>query len=94
MSWETSNRRSELPPDWRKRVAATKARAKGLCEAVIHVAECDGIGRECDHKGDPLDHDDLQWLSPECHRAKTQAESLAARQTRVRPTPPHPGVIA
>lgn len=94
MSWDTSNRRAQLPSDWRKRVAATKARADGRCEAAVHVADCDGIGRECDHRSDPLNHDDLQWLSPMCHRAKTQAESLAARHPRTRPAPQHPGVIA
>lgn len=95
MPWSTSNRRSRLPRDWPARVAATKQRARGRCEATIHDPRCDGCGRECDHRNPGDDHElsNLQWLSTPCHRAKTQAESQAARIPRQRPKPPHPGVI-
>ena len=89
--WATSDRRSRLPNDWPKRVAQTKARAKGKCQAVTHEPECDGIGRECDHirAGDDHSLANLQWLSTPCHKAKTQAD----KPSHKRPAPQHPGVI-
>lgn len=97
MGWETSTRRSRLPKDWPKRRAQTKRRAQGRCEGVdlngagirTHVAECDGIGTDCDHdkRGDDHSLSNLRWLSAECHKAKTQAE----QPTRIRPPEQHPG---
>jgi hypothetical protein len=86
--WASSNRRSELPKDWHKRVARTKKRAGGMCE----WPACTAPGSQCDHRGDPLDHDDLQWLCAPHHRIKTQRESLAAKQLPPRQRPPeiHP----
>jgi hypothetical protein len=91
VSWENSDRRARLPKDWPKRVAQTKARARGLCQAKTHEPECDGVGRECDHiqRGDNHDLSNLQWLSTPCHKAKTNAE----KPTRYRPQQRHPGVI-
>lgn len=95
--WQNSDRRSRLPSDWPKRVAATKERAAGRCEGVSihneprwHVTDCPGIGRECDHdrRGDDHSLTNLRWLSTECHKAKTAAE----RPTRSRPTSQHPGL--
>lgn len=97
MSWDTSDRRSRLPSDWPKRVAYTKARAQGRCEGISlrgeprwHVAECDGIGAECDHdkRGDDHSLTNLRWLSTPCHTHKTHAE----KPQRQRPTAAHPGL--
>lgn len=96
MSWSNSTRRSRLPSDWTKRVAATKGRAAGMCEGISlngeqrwHVANCDGIGSECDHdkRGDDHTLANLRWLSTPCHRHKTQHEG----PQRKRPPTPHPG---
>jgi hypothetical protein len=99
--WASSDRRSRLPADWPKRRAATKARAGGRCEGlsfdgepIWHDQRCNGLGSECDHRSDPDNHDDLQWLNHWCHNVKTQAEATAARPSRTRPQPSHPGVIA
>ena len=93
--WASSDRRSRLPADWPKRVAEVKARAHGKCQAHVHELDCDGVGRECDHVENGDDHSlaNLQWLSIPCHKAKTQREAQAARPTRARPQPRHPGVI-
>lgn len=88
--WANSDRRARLPRDWTKRVAATKDRAGGLCEGISlhgeprwHVAECDGVGTDCDHDQAGDDHalTNLRWLSRECHKHKTTAE----RPKRTRP---------
>lgn len=95
MPWSTSTRRDRLPKDWSARVQATKARAHGKCEGISlrgetrwHVAECKGIGRECDHdkRGDDHSLKNLRWLSVECHKHKTHAE----RPARARPARRHP----
>jgi 5-methylcytosine-specific restriction protein A len=80
--WRSSDRGSRLPADWDKRVARTKRRARGRCEADEHVPECDGIGSQCDHHVPGDDHSlgNLRWLSGPCHTAKTQREAAAARQ--------------
>ena len=97
MAWESSTRRARLPKDWPKRVAQVKKRSNGLCEATRHVAECDGLGAEVDHRTQGDDHTmaNLQHLSTPCHAAKTKAENAARNklnaQLRRRPTEPHPG---
>lgn len=91
--WASSTRRARLPKDWPQRVKATKIRARGRCEATIHDPRCNGLGSECDHRADPDNHDDLQWLNHYCHAAKTQREAQAARHSHYRTKPPHPGVI-
>lgn len=80
--WASSNRRSRLPADWPQRVAATRDRARGRCEAEQHVDDCDGIGTQCDHHQHGDDHSlaNLRWLSTPCHKAKTQAEAAAAHR--------------
>ena len=98
MAWETSTRRSRLPADWPKRRAETKRRAGGRCEGISldgeprwHVADCPGVGTDCDHdkRGDDHGLGNLRWLSAECHKYKTQAE----KPKRARPKPRHPGVM-
>lgn len=95
--WASSTRASRLPKDWAKRRAATKRRARNQCEAQVHAPGCDGTGSECDHikPGDDHSLTNLQWLSAECHAAKTKAENTAANKARaalrLRPVEPHPG---
>ena len=96
MNWAGSTRRARLPKDWPVRVAAVKARAHGRCEARVHVAECDGTGRECDHviRGDDHSLNNLQWLSTPCHKAKTLWENQQRRDALKLPREAHPGAVA
>lgn len=98
MPWSTSDRRSRLPRDWAKRVAATKRRAGGRCEGLSlngeprwHVDTCDGTGTDCDHdqRGDDHSLTNLRWLSNACHTYKTHAE----KPRRKRVPRGHPGLI-
>ena len=91
--WTSSNRRAELPSDWEQRRQARRRIAGDRCEAERHAPGCNGIGRECDHHGDRLDHsiENLRWLSTPCHAAKTQREAQAAKPKRKRAPEPHPG---
>lgn len=97
MAWETSDRKDRLPPNWAQLRAATKARAKGKCQANPHVPGCGGWGRDADHitPGDDHNLDNLQWLSGPCHRAKTAREAAARNRARAaarnRPQEQHPG---
>ncbi len=95
-------RRLRLPRDWPKRVSAVRKRAHNLCEGITidgvphqHVADCGGAGRECDHRmaGDDHSLSNLQWLSVECHLAKTLAENAARRALLKLPVEHHPGVV-
>ena len=94
MAWSTSTRKGSLPPDWPRRVAATRARAHGRCEHVGPDGRCPAQGVDCDHAGHRHDHDTLQWLCATHHQAKTQAEATRARwRYRDRRDPePHPGL--
>lgn len=92
--WANANRRSRLPADWAKRVAATKRRARGRCQAEVHVIECSGIGAECDHikQGDDHSPANLQWLSTPCHAAKTRADNHSSKRLTL-PDERHPGML-
>lgn len=97
MPWHTSDRAQRLPENWADLRRQVRYRAGGLCEAPNHHPRCPGTGSECDHVTPGDDHglENLQWLSSECHKAKTQAEAAAraslAAQLRRRPSEPHPG---
>ena len=82
--WYTSDRRYRLPSDWGRRKAAVRARARGRCQAASHAPGCNGVGTECDHivAGDDHDLDNLQWLSHECHKAKTERENAERNRRR------------
>lgn len=98
MAWDRSDRRAHLPKDWHRRRAIAKREAGGQCQWIEDGARCPMPGTDCDHidrhGGD--DPSNLQWLCRPHHKAKTAAESAAARQaaslSRVRPTPRHPGL--
>lgn len=99
MAWSTSDRASRLPGNWAQIKAAVKRRARGQCEARAHVPGCDGVGTEVDHvrQGDDHSMANLQLLSVPCHRAKTNAETIARNKARARmrrrPEERHPGAI-
>lgn len=98
-NWSSSNRRSQLPPDWPSLRLQRFALDNWTC------VDCDyrdhtetGIGLECDHIGDPHDHR-LEQLRTRCaphHRARTLAQATAGRAARPkqnRPVPRHPGLL-
>ncbi|MFI2242366.1 HNH endonuclease [Streptomyces chrestomyceticus] len=88
MAWYSSNRRSELPPNWaiiRQRVIR---RDRGLCQGVLSEgALCGHPGTEVDHIRPGSDHSmgNLQLLCTWCHKRKTQAESRAGRADKPMP---------
>lgn len=79
-----STRRSRLPADWPKLRAQVKKRAGGRCEAGTHEPNCDGTGVQCDHvvAGDNHSLTNLQWLSKQCHQAKSNRENRARNRAR------------
>lgn len=99
MAWDSSDRRTELPPDWRRRRAAVLARDHHRCRwPLTYGGECGADADEVDHRHDPQDHSlgALWALCPVHHGRKTQAEARAARRpqtTRRRAPEPHPGRI-
>ena len=98
MPWETSDRKAELPPDWEARRRRCRDAAGGRCQGFDSVTRkrCALPGTDADHRGDPDDHDDLQWLCGHHHMLKTQQESARARranQAKLRhPVEVHPAL--
>lgn len=108
-AWATSDRKARLPRDWAQRVAATRARASGQCEAIAEPRyrrrtkdaepRCPEAGRDCDHitAGDNHALENLQWLCAAHHRSKTAAEAAAALRARAalarHPREKHPGLL-
>ena len=98
MTWQGSDRRDRLPPDW----AAIRRRVFARYGHICHVcgqAGADGV----DHvqAGDnnalanlrPIHHNQ----PPYCHRAKSAQEGVSARArlrlARYRPRERHPGAV-
>lgn len=95
--WASSDRRSELPPDW-PRIRRRVLRRDGYrCTWVEVGVRCSALATDVDHAGERMDHSDesLRSLCEPHHKAKTQAEAAAARaaKSRRRPPPPHPGMV-
>ncbi|MFF1655801.1 HNH endonuclease [Streptomyces sp. NPDC058255] len=94
-NWDSSNRRSRLPGDWRKRRAAILERDPVcvLC-GVRESTVADHIVPKDDHH----EPEDLQGVCEPCHRQKTAQEAAAFRAAAPRPTrrrgdEPHPGLL-
>lgn len=93
MAWATSHRAAQLPTGWARTCARVLHRDGYVCQ--LHLARvCTGLATEVDHIGDRNDHDDanLQAVCSDCHKIKTQAESMAGRVTMTRPGEAHPGI--
>lgn len=101
MSWEGSDRRSRLPPDWPRIRARALSRDGHRCTWFDGDARCVEEATDVDHVVPGDDHGEwnLQSLCSTHHKVKTAREasaaSVAARAARPRrrPTPPHPGLI-
>lgn len=84
-NWGKSNRRQELPADWRKRRAECKRRAGGRCEYVgPSGARCANPGTDADHALSRNNDDVLMWLCPDHHKRKTAVESREAKVAKRR----------
>ena len=99
--WETSTRRSTLPPDWCRVRNHVLKRDGRLCR--IQGPLCIGTATEVDHTGDREDHrpEALQAACNPCHQAKSSAQggqdAGRARRERVaarkRAPERHPGIL-
>lgn len=82
--WASSNRRSELPPDWERRRRRI-LRRDPLCQLAI---VCGGASLSVlvHHAGDPLDHRDetLQGACEACHNVTIAQQSAEARRIAAR----------
>lgn len=72
-------------------------RSEGVFPPDMRVERCTNPATDVDHHVAPDRHDikDLRSLCDPHHKAKTQAEAMAARgvgPTRLRPKRPHPGL--
>lgn len=100
MAWSSSDRRARLPANWdairsafkRKRMALDGGRCQGRLPS---GKRCPRLGTDADHRSDPDNHDDLQWLCRKHHDDKTQNEARApgreVRRLKYRPAEEHPG---
>ena len=101
--WASSNRRSELPPDWPERRKKRFEIDRWRCTADTPYGRCGAPATECDHVGDKLDHSmsNLTSLCAPHHRAKTQRQAAEARAAALewrkaaarRPPERHPGAL-
>lgn len=98
MGWETSDRRSSLPPDWRARRQARLQLDGFRCTATMRSgSRCHDRATDVDHHRG-RDHHELEDLRSLCswhHDRKSSREGAAARtplSERRRPEA-HPGLI-
>lgn len=101
MAWTgKSDRRTQLPPDWKTIRAKIIDAAGGRCQAIEEATgqRCTLAAVEVDHIGSPNDHrpGNLRALCSPHHAEHTSAQAAAARaQLRKKLTPPvgkHPGL--
>lgn len=93
-NWAGSDRRLQLPANWRELRVKVATRAGWRCQNVIGGSRCSRVGSHCDHIRPGMDHglENLQWLCPPCHNRKSGAEGAAGRVPLRRPAETHPGL--
>ena len=101
-SWQDSNRRDRLPPDWpaiRKRVLK---RDGGKCQAEYDGEQCGWKATDVDHirPGDDHDESNLESLCSWHHARKSsregneaKAKKAAVTAQKFRRTEEHPGLL-
>lgn len=96
MPWDSSTRRARLPSDWATRRLRVLRRDGYACQHRDdpHAPKCLAPASEVDHieRGDDHAEANLRAICTRHHKAKTQAEAIAARLRR-RPPERHPGLI-
>lgn len=100
MPWESSDRRSRLPPNWDSLRRAVLIRCGGRCEMLKKSGQrCWDKATDVDHirAGDDNSLENLRGICTWHHRKKSSAEGLAAqadlRSILHRPAEKHPGTI-
>jgi 5-methylcytosine-specific restriction protein A len=96
--WQGSNRRAELPPDWKSHVRPFVLQRDGYrCRNVLDGRLCARPANQVDHIGDRDDHrpENLQALCEDCHNAKSSRQGNDARWAARMRRPPerHPGLL-
>lgn len=97
MAWDSSDRRTDLPANWRDIRASILERDRHSCQWPLTFGGVCGVhANEVDHKRGRTNHalENLWALCPTHHQAKTQREARQAKPRRVsrkRPTEQHPG---
>jgi hypothetical protein len=97
--WVGSDRAQRLPPDWPAITARIKRRDHGRCTWRTNGRRCTGNSDQVDHIQPGDDHSDrnLRSLCTAHHAAKSAREGVDARAAirakRLRPQPPHPGML-
>ena len=93
MSWDSSNRRLTLPPDWGRVRLRVLKRDNYKCQLKLEC--CTGSATEVDHINSPEDHSALQAVCSACHARKSSQQGSdrkkALKALRLRPEGNHPG---
>lgn len=85
MGWETSNRRSRLPSNWRKLREEQLKRDGYRCVAQTANGRCAEVATDVDHiEAKTDDHSRLQSLCAGHHKAKTSREGHLAYMAKRR----------
>lgn len=97
MGWETSTRRAELPPDWRRIRRMILERDGHRCTWLEDGGRCQAEATDVDHlaPGGPHTPENLRALCRWHHARKSSSEGNASRHRHRarREEPPHPGYI-
>jgi hypothetical protein len=100
MAWSTSNRKSELPPNWEALRREVLARCGGRCEVLKKDgSRCRDKARDVDHIQRGSDHrtSNLRGICQWHHARKSAQEGAAAKaelnSILYRAPEVHPGII-
>ena len=83
--WQGSNRRAELPRDWRKIRNRIFKRDGYRCTAVVRGLRCRAVPTDVDHVGPKDDHSDenLTSLCDQHHKSKSGAQGARAKAAKL-----------
>jgi 5-methylcytosine-specific restriction protein A len=101
MAWSTSNRKSQLPPDWDARCKFVLNRDGHRCQHIRFDTErkCGAYANQCDHKDQSRSSDhsyaNLQSLCEHHHKVKSSSEGGQAASARRKAAKKrrHPGLL-
>lgn len=101
MAWSTSNRKSQLPHDWRKIAPRILQRDQRRCQHVRYDTglKCGAYANQVDHKDQARNWDhspqNLQSLCEYHHKVKSSSEGgqAAAARRKAAKRRRHPGLL-